>query len=105
MTPRETAQNEAAKQAVALAFGIAATVVLILLQRRMGGGIVAAIEAEAARVDPAGAARRRMEAAQRSAKRWDRAAGWSFRYGPNRLFWACQDRAQAARDAYEAERL
>src|SRR5215469_7648925 len=103
MTPSDTAKNEAAKQAVALAFGIAGMLLLILVQRKLGGGLMAAVEAEQDRIDPSGAARRRMQAAQTASKRWDRAATILFRVGPRRSFWWALDRAERARAAYEAE--
>lgn len=104
MTPADTAKNEAAKQAVALAFMIAGAVLLVALQRKMGGGIIGALEQEQERVDPTGAQRRRMESARKAAKRWDRASTVMFRYGPARAFSWAWGHAEAARKAYDAER-
>jgi|SRR5215469_9009739 len=103
-SPRETAQNEAARQAVALAFGVAGMVLLILVQRKMGGGLFAAVEAEQDRVDPSGAQRRRMENHLRAARQWDRMSTILFRYGPSRAFGWAWAKAEQARTAYERER-
>ena len=101
-TPRAVAEREAARQAVALAFAIAGTIALIVIQKQLGGGTL--FDVLSAEHDPAAAARRRMEAAQRAAKRWDRRASWLFVYGPERAFRYAFDRGEAARKAYEAER-
>jgi len=104
VTPAETARQEAARQAVALAFGIAGVLLLIVIQRKLGGSVFDAMQAEHDRADPSGAARRRMQAALTAARRWDRAATVLFRVGPRASFWWAMDRAERARAAYEAER-
>ena len=104
MTPGDTARNEAARQAVALAFGIAGMVLLILVQRKLGGGLLGALQAEQDHIDPSGAQRRRMENALKSAKQWDRMSTVLFRYGPSRAFGWAWGKAQQARSRYEQER-
>lgn len=101
-TPAEVARNEAARQAVALAFAVAGAALLIMLQKRLGAGLADIVQAD--QHDTAGQSRRRMEAAQRSAQRWDRATVWLWRFGPWRVAQAANRRAEAARRAYEAER-
>ena len=97
-TPGQAASTEAARQAVALAFGVASALVLIAIQRKWG------LLSLADEADPSAAARRRMARAQRDASRWDRAARWLFTRGAFGAARAAHKRAEAAREAYEAER-
>jgi len=104
-TPGDVARKEAARQAVILVFGIAGALLLIAVQKRIHGGLLAVIDAEQARIDPAGAARRRMEDARARERRWGKAAVWLWRAGllpPARRAAAAAERAHAE---YEAARL
>ena len=98
-TPRGVAEAEAARQAVILAFAVAGTLILIEIQKLTGTGLWALLEGGT------DAKTRRMAAAVKSAAAWDRRAAWLFTHC---LFdaakWAHR-RAEAAREAYEAERL
>lgn len=101
MNPAETAKNEAARQAVMLAFGVVGLLIVIPLYRRLAEQQAAAMRAAA---DPSEQAAARMRRAQNDAKRWDRLQTVFMRYGPQRAFWWAHDRAERARRAYDAER-
>ena len=101
-TPRKVAENEAARQAVTLVFTVVTIGILIVMQRK--GGLGDMMQAQHDRVDPSGAARRRMAAAQRAAARWDRAADYLFRVDLVTLARQANQRAEAAREAFERER-
>lgn len=102
--PRQVAENEAARQLVGLAFTVITLAVVIIMNRKMPGGLAEMMSAEHDRADPSGAAQRRMREAQRSAARWDAAAAYLFRVDLVRLAKRAHRRAQRARRALEAEK-
>lgn len=101
-TPADVAKNEAARQAVMLIFGALTLLALMPLQRRMMDQLTRTVTDQH---DPSGAARKRMQDAQQGAGRWDRAARLLWTYGPARAALWAHRRAEAARQAYEQERL
>jgi hypothetical protein len=96
--PRQVAENEAARQSVALAFGIAGVIVVLLLQKKYGP-----LQAMLAHADPSAESLRRMESAQAAKRRWSRVADWlwSVRLPGWRTALA---KAESAHQAYERER-
>lgn len=87
---------EAARQAVILAFGIAATIVLLWASQRQYENMAAALGI--------GGREARMRRAEQAAAKWDKTARWLFvhcAFGPARM---AHRRAEQARAAYEAER-
>jgi hypothetical protein len=103
-TPGDVARTEAARQAVMLGFGLLGAVALIAMQRKFGGGLFEAIQMEADKVDPSGAARRRMDQALKDEARWRRAALVLWRVGPWRAARWAHRNAEKARARYEGER-
>ena len=102
MTPAETAKNEAAKQAVILAFGVVSMLLMVKFYKSIAARQADAMRGAGLR-DPVmadiEAAEARQRASERAAKTWDRLTTLAFRYGPDRLFSWTWDRAEAARKA------
>ena len=92
-TPRDTAANEAARQAVMFAFAIGAAIALYPLQRK-----IARIHADALRGD---FTEQDMREAERAADRWDRAAAYLFRVNLFPFARLAHERAEDARRRYE----
>lgn len=95
LTPRETAEREAARQAVVLAFSIVGTLIMVVVAERMNHRILS---------DLPGASERRMREAQAAATRWDRRAAYLWRVGLIKAASVAHRRAESARRAYEDER-
>jgi hypothetical protein len=101
-TPAEVAQAEAARQAVILVFAALTLIALMPLQRRLVEQMTAGMRDPR---DTSGAQEARMRAAAQAASRWDKAAAVLWQVGPWRAARWCHRRAEAAREAYQAERL
>jgi hypothetical protein len=91
MTPADTARNEAARQAVALVFTIAAALAVMTIQRRMLRGVL-----------PGGPTP--LEDAAGRERRWGRAAVWLWHAGFLRPARWAEMRSEQARRDYERER-
>lgn len=90
-TPREIAANEAARQAVILAFGLAGALVVMHVQRRMLRTILP------------GGPTPLQQAAERE-ERWARITVWLWQNGMISFARMANRQAEQARRDYEAER-
>ena len=97
--PRQVAETEAAKQAVALLFSIVGAVLLLAISKRMH----ASMAGQLGSMLP-GHAERQMREALAAADVWDRRAAYLFKVGLGKPAQWAHSRAEAARAAYEAAR-
>lgn len=93
-TPGEIAANEAARQAVILAFGLTGAIVVMLLQRQ----IMRELMPDSVTLT------QRIEAALARERRWGKAAVRLWQAGFLRAARWAEDRAQRARREYESLR-
>ena len=99
LTPGQVAQNEAAKQAVVLVFGLVTVLIIMQMQKKMARDM-----GEAAREGsmPDSARSRRMQDAKRMEHLWD-AAGSRVMKWALKLADIAWKRAEQARQSYESE--
>lgn len=91
-TPGQVAQNEAAKQAVVLVFGLVTAVIIMRLQRKMVHQLTQPPDVDAERTE-------RMRFALKTEAVWNRIGAWASKAAV--AAWRMGDKARAA---YEADR-